>query len=275
MAAVSRRPLQAACAALTLTLTLAALAAHAQAGTTAVPTLKPGTLTVAVDIPTPGLAEGRVRGDVITERRGFEIDLAGALARRLGLRLRVVDVPFARTFTAGPKLFDVALEHVTITAARRRNVDFSPAYFVTNKGLLLANGVTVPRNLDELRTLRLCAQEQTTSIAYLRTQLRPRRAPRAFPTPVDVLRALSDGFCQGMVADLPILAAVERADPTLYGPLAGQIATHEHWGAVFAKGSPLRAPVSARLAALSDSGLITRLAIRWFGPGWNTIPTLR
>ena len=156
-----------------------------------------------------------------------------------------------------------------------RNVDFSPTYFVTNKGLLLANGVTAPRNLDELRRLRLCAQEQTTSIAYLRTRLKPRRAPRAFPTPVDVLRALSDGFCQGMVADLPILAAVERADPTLYGALAGQIATHEHWGAVFAKGSPLRAPVSARLAALSKSGLVERLAVRWFGPGWNRIPTLR
>jgi len=268
-----RRPLQAACAALTLA--LAALAAQAQAGTAALPTLTPGTLTVAVDIPTPGLAEGSVRGSTITGKRGFEIDLAGALARRLGLRLRVVDVPFARTFTAGPKPFDVALEHVTITAARRRNVDFSPAYFVTNKGVLLANGVMAPRSLADMRTLRLCAQDQTTSIAYLRTRLKPRRAPHAFPTPVDVLRALSDGFCQGMVADLPILAAVERADPTLYGPLAGQIATHEHWGAVFAKGSPLRAPVSARLAALSGSGLVDRLAVRWFGPGWNRIPTLR
>jgi polar amino acid transport system substrate-binding protein len=268
---VCRRPLLAACAALTL----AALGAQAHAGTAALPTLAPGTLTVAVDIPTPGLAEGSARGDAITDKRGFEVDLAEALARRLGLRLRLVDVPFARTFTAGPKPFDVALEHVTITAARRRNVDFSPPYFVTNKGLLLANGLATPRNLDELRTLRLCAQEQTTSIAYVRTQLKPRRAPRGFPTPVDVLRALSDGFCQGMVADLPILAAVERANPTLYGPLAGQIATHEHWGAVFAKGSPLRAPVSARLAALSDSGLVERLALRWFGPGWNRIPTLR
>jgi polar amino acid transport system substrate-binding protein len=247
----------------------------ALAGAASLPTLRPGVLTVGVDVPTPGLAEPTLRNGTVVSAHGFEPDLAAAVARHLHLRLDLIEAPFAQTFTPGAKPFDVALEHVTITPQRARAVDFSRTYFVTNKGVLLANGVTQPKSLAELRKLRLCAQSSTTSIAYLRGKLKPRWPPHDYPSAVDVLRAVSDGFCQGMVADLPILAAVQRSDPDLYGPIAGQIATHEHWGAVFQKGSRLRGPVSDALAALVATGTAQRLAVRWFGPGWDKVPTLR
>jgi polar amino acid transport system substrate-binding protein len=251
----------------------ASLAAHADAAL--VPTLTPGVLTVAVDVPVTGLAEGTVRNGRIVGARGFEVDLAAAVARRLGLRLRLVAVPFAQTFAPGAKRFDVAIEHVTITRARAGAVDFSRTYFVTNKGVLLANGVAVPKSLADLRKLRLCAQSSTTSLAYVRKRLKPRRPPREYPAPIDALRAVSDGLCQAMVADLPILAATKRRDPTSYGPLAGQIATREHYGAVLQKGSPLRKRVDKALSSLVAAGAVDRLAVRWFGSGWNKIPTLR
>jgi polar amino acid transport system substrate-binding protein len=247
----------------------------AGADATALPTLTPGVLAVAVEVPVTGLAEGSVRNGRVVGARGFEVELAGAVARRLGLRLRLVAVPFAETFAPGRKTFDVAIEHVTITRARSRAVDFSRTYFVTNKGVLLAEGVAVPKSLADLRKLRLCAQSSTTSLAYLRGRLKPRRPPHEYPAPTDALRAVSDGFCQAMVADLPILAATKRRDPTSYGPLAGQIATREHYGAVFAKGSPLRTPVGKALASLVATGAVDRLAVRWFGRGWDRIPTLR
>jgi len=239
------------------------------------PTRTPGTLTVAVDIGTIGLAEGSVANGVIRSANGFEVDLARALARRLGLRLKLVDVPFAKTFTAGPKAFDVGLSHVTVTAERARSVDFSAPYFVVNKGVLLAGGVPPPTTLADLRKLRICAQARTTSLSYVQTKLRPTRAPHSFPSPIDALRALSDGFCQSMVADLEILVAAKRDQPDLYGAIAGQIVTNERYGAVFEKGSKLRAPVGAALTALARSGAVERLATRWFGAGWDRAPTLR
>jgi len=239
------------------------------------PTREPGTLTVAVDIGTIGLAEGSVRGGAVTQAHGFEIDLARALAGRLGLKLRIVDVPFAQVFTAGAKPFDVSIAHVTITSERARSVEFSAPYFVVNKGVLVAPGVTPPATLAELRNLRVCAQAKTTSMRYVQTKLRPKRAPHSFPSPIDALRALSDGFCQAMVADLEILVAAKRDQPDLYGPIAGQIATHERYGAVFEKGSKLRAPVSAALQSLARTGVVARLATRWFGDGWDRAPTLR
>lgn len=241
----------------------------------ALPTRVAGTLTVGVDIGTTGLAEGSVRNGVVRSAGGFEVDLARALARRLDLRLRIVDVPFARVFAPGAKPFDVSIAHVTITPERAKSVDFSAPYFVVNKGVLVAPGVPPPTTLAELRTLRICAQTATTSMRYVRGVLHPTHAPHGFPSPIDALRALSDGFCQAMVADLEILVAARRDEPDLYGPIAGQIVTGEHYGAVFRKRSKLKGPVGAALHSLARSGAVTRLANKWFGAGWNQAPIIR
>ena len=78
-----------------------------------------------------------------------------------------------------------------------------------------------------------------------------------------------------MVADLEILVAAKREQPDLYGAIAGQIVTHERYGAVFEKGSRLRAPVGSALKSLARAGVVTRLATRWFGNGWDRAPVLR
>jgi polar amino acid transport system substrate-binding protein len=269
----------------TLTVTLVALAAAVAAFATpaggstargdALPTRVPGTLTVGVDIGTIGLAEGTIVNGAIQRASGFEIDLARALAAKLRVKLRLVEVPFARVFAPGSKPFDVSISHVTITAERAKSVDFSSPYFVVNKGVLLAPGVAAPATLADLRKLRVCAQAATTSIAYVRTKLRPVVTPHSFPSPIDALLALSDGYCQAMIADLEILVAAKRDQPDLYGAIAGQIVTNDRYGAVFEKGSKLRSPVNAALQSLAHAGVVTRLANRWFGSRWDQAPVLR
>jgi polar amino acid transport system substrate-binding protein len=254
---------------------LATAAGGANARRNALPTRAPGTLTVAVDVGTIGLAEGEIVNGRVVNASGFEIDLARALARKLGVKVRIVDVPFARVFTPGAKPFDVSVAHVTITAKRAKAVDFSAPYFIVNKGVLLAPGIAPPATLAALRGLRVCAQAATTSFDYVRNKLRPRVPPRSFPSPIDALRAVSDGFCDAMIADLEILVAAKREQPDLYGPVAGQIVTHEHYGGVFQKGSKLRRPVNAALQSLARAGVVSRLATRWFGAGWDKAPILR
>ena len=239
------------------------------------PTRLPGTLTVGVDIGTIGLAEGTIVHGLVVRASGFEIDLARALAHRLGLKLRLVEVPFTRVFAPGSKPFDVSISHVTITPKRAKSVDFSSPYFVVNKGVLVAPGVAPPATLANVRKLRVCAQAGTTSIEYVLTKLRPMPTPHSFPSPIDALRALSDGYCQAMIADLEILVAAKRDQPDLYGPIAGQIVTSEHYGAVFEKGSKLRAPVNSALQSLARAGVVTRLATKRFGNQWDKAPVLR
>jgi polar amino acid transport system substrate-binding protein len=263
---------------LVLAATAAALATAAGASNdrgAALPTKVPGTLTVGVDIGTLGLAEGEILNGKLVSGSGFEVDLAQALARKLGVKLKIVDVPFAQVVTPGSKPFDVSIAHVTITADRAKSVDFSAPYFVVDKGVLVAPGIAPPTTLAELRKLRVCVQAATTSLDYVRNELKPRLAPAIFPSPIDELRALTDGYCQAMVADLEILVAATREQPGLYGTIAGQIVTHERYGAVFQKGSKLRAPVGAAMQSLARDGVVTRLATKWFGNGWEKAPVLK
>ena len=132
------------------------------------PTREPDVLTVGLSLASTGFQAGAVRGRTVVAARGLEIDLARALAARLGLRrVRFQNVrTFAQIYAPGRKRWDLALAQVTITAARRRNVDFSVPYMEASQGVLVSRSLTsVPRTLAELRSLRLCAVRGTNKHA--------------------------------------------------------------------------------------------------------------
>src|SRR5262249_9154601 len=122
-----------------LLIAVVAVALGAPAGATpdrssGLPTRAPAPITVPValgHIGPLGRAEASTgsNGEVASPG-GFEIALARALAAKLGLKLRIVDVPFAQTTPPGPKQFDVSFAHVPIPSGRAGSVDFSPPYLV-------------------------------------------------------------------------------------------------------------------------------------------------
>ena len=125
----------------------AASARHA-----APPTLVPGQLTVGLDPPAVGFQVGTLRGNNVINPRGFEIDLAKAIAVKLGIpatKIKWLHVPFVTLFRPGAKPFDFAFEESTITVARSRVVNFSAPYFNANQGVLLKKGGTAPHSLAE------------------------------------------------------------------------------------------------------------------------------
>ena len=86
------------------------------------PTQNPDELVVGVSMPVTGLQVGAVRGRTVVLAKGLEIDLARALAKRLGVpRVRFVNEPFFSTLVSGrPADWDLALAAITITPERAR-----------------------------------------------------------------------------------------------------------------------------------------------------------
>jgi len=136
-------------------LAIAALVAvpAASAGKTAVPTLTPGTLVVAFGDPAPGFAQGTVRGNTVTNPRGYEVDLATAIATKLGLKPKWIYSPWNSLFAPGNKKFDISFQEATITAQRKRTVDFTSSYLNANQGVLISKQTTPPKSLADLRKL--------------------------------------------------------------------------------------------------------------------------
>ena len=119
-------------------------------------------------MPVTGLQVGAVRGRNVVLAKGLEIDLAHALAKRLGVpRVRFVHEPLFSTLVSGrPADWDLALAAITITPERARRVDFSRPYLTADQAVLMRQGLTpVPTSIAGLRGLQLCSERATTGAA--------------------------------------------------------------------------------------------------------------
>jgi polar amino acid transport system substrate-binding protein len=256
-----------------LALTFAAASATADAP----PTLQPGVLTVGLNMPTPGFEVGAVRGHSVLFARGFEIDLARAIAAKLGIpKVAFYQEPqFPRLIAGGPKPWDIALGEVTITDERAQRLTFSVPYLDADEGVLLRRGLTpTPRTLAQLAGLRLCTQAATTAVDVIATRVMPTTPPRLFGNVTLLLNALQTNRCDAVVYDAPILATLRAQVPQRFGPLAGVIATGEQYGVVMAKGSPLEAAVDQAVGDLIAQGRIATLMKRWLSTDLSTLPVL-
>src|SRR6187200_3231424 len=136
------------------------------------PTLEAGTLTVGVAMPSEGFQVGVVKGSQVVYAQGFEIDLARALALRLGLGKSVfLQNRFDRLYSAGPKPFDLAIGEISITPSRRRTVAFSKPYMSVDQ-------CRSDRRPSEVRPGRLRERADTRRLEQRWTSGRARASAR-------------------------------------------------------------------------------------------------
>jgi polar amino acid transport system substrate-binding protein len=101
----------------------------------------------------PYVYEDPARGGALG---GFEVELAGALARALGVRARFVQNDWSTLIPALERgTFDVALNGIEVTPARAARVSFTRPYFLFAERLVARRGDGRVRDLASLRGLRV------------------------------------------------------------------------------------------------------------------------
>jgi polar amino acid transport system substrate-binding protein len=241
------------------------------------PTVTPGVLTVGVSMPSEGFQVGVAAGSRVVYARGLEIDLAGDLARRLELppQASFLQGSFDALLAPGAKPWDVALAQISVTAARRANVDLSVPYLRVDQGVLVSQFLrAVPRTAAALRGLRLCALRGTTGAEVIAKRIRPTATRRLLGATPTMLLDLQTGRCDAVVDDLPVLAALKGRAPRSYGPIAGLIRTGEQYAVALPKGSPLTPRVDAAITAARADGTISKLRRRWLDLDLSKIRTI-
>ena len=251
------------------------IAAVAGARTTAAPTMTPGTLVIGFGDPAVNFANGKVSGSDYINPKGFEVDLANQIAKDLGLTPKYVFTPWAKLFAPGHKSFDISFQEATITAQRKKTVDFTSSYFDANQGVLLSKKAPTPHSLADLSRLQTCAQADTTGLAWIQQKLHPAKAPHVYQATAAAFIAVQVGRCDAFIMDTPIVASEKKARPSRYGAIAGQIITHEQYGAVLQKGSKLTSVVDTEIAKLWKNGTIGKLQKKWFNVDFSKVPVLK
>ncbi|HEU5473033.1 MAG TPA: transporter substrate-binding domain-containing protein [Actinophytocola sp.] len=99
---------------------------------------------------------------------GFDIDLVDLVAKKLGVTQDVIDTPFdgiqsGADFSAGK--CDLSSAGMTITDARKQNIDFSDPYFDATQALLVKKGSGID-DLSKLSGKKLGVQNSTTGQEY-------------------------------------------------------------------------------------------------------------
>jgi ABC-type amino acid transport substrate-binding protein len=74
---------------------------------------------------------------------------------------------------------------------------------------------------------------------------------------------------------VPLVSLQKKQKPGNYGPVAGQVVTHEQYGAVLQKGSKLLPVVDTTMKALIANGTVGKLQKKWFNIDFSTVPVLK
>ena len=188
--------------------------------------------------------------------KGQEIDMVKAIAKELGLKKIVyIQNNFQNMYLPGPKKWDIGLAEMTITAERKKNIDFSISYLNANQGVMVRKGLSpLPKSLADLKNIVLCAQIGTTGAAYIKDRVQPNKKALYPQTTTIMYQQLKSKRCDAALYDAPILGAQRFQEPKAYGPIVGQIVTNEQYGAAFEKGSKLRPLVNKAIKKLLANG---------------------
>ncbi|MFF1282120.1 ABC transporter substrate-binding protein [Streptomyces sp. NPDC058299] len=227
-----------------------------------------GKLTVATDEPAyePWFKDGKP-----ADGKGYESAVAYAVAKRLGYgRSAVVwqSVPFNKAFAPGVKTFDFDINQVSISAERKKAVDFSSGYYDVRQAVIAlkdgkAAGAT---DIADLKKLRLGAQVGTTSLDYITDVVKPARQPAVYAKNDQAKSALRNGQVDAIVTDLPTafyITAAEVTEARIVGQFENQGGTPEQFGLVLDKGSALTPCVTRAVDALREDGTLARIEKQW------------
>lgn len=230
----------------------------------ALPTLEDGTLTIATDKPAYG---PWFEDDDPTNGKGYESAVAYAVADQLGYpkdKVTWVTASFNSVVAPGPKPFDVDINQVSITPARKQGLDFSSGYYDVRQAVITTKGSTIAdaKSVADLKDAKLGAQVGTTSLTAVNDQIEPSQQPLVFDSNDLAKAALMNGQIDGLVVDLPTafyLVNAELDDGVIVGQLPKVEGTDEQFGIVLDKGSALTPCVTQAVDALREDGTLDEL----------------
>ncbi|MGW7791292.1 ABC transporter substrate-binding protein [Streptomyces tricolor] len=227
-----------------------------------------GKLTIATDEPA---YEPWFKDDKPANGKGFESAVAYAVAKRLGYDESAVvwqSVPFNKAFAPGVKSFDFDINQVSISAERRKAVDFSSGYYDVRQVVVALTGgqAAEATSIADLKKLKLGAQVGTTSLDYINDVVQPEQEAAVYAKNDQAKSALKNGQVDAVVTDLPTafyITAAEVTNAKIVGQFENQGGTPEQFGLVLDKGSALTPCVTAAVDALRKDGTLAGLEKQW------------
>jgi polar amino acid transport system substrate-binding protein len=204
-------------------------------------------------------------GDAAIE--GFEVDLLHELSSAIFGNPNRIQFKAITTAQRIPVVqngsVDIVVDAMTITCARKQDVDFSTVYYDAQQRLLVPIKSPI-HSIADLAGKRVCATKGSTSLANIE-----KLAPKAIPVPVaqrtDCLVALQQGTVDAVTSDDTILLGFRAQDP--FTQIVGPDISPQPYGMAINKSHPEFVRfVNGVLARMRADGAWQRIYNKWIGP---------
>lgn len=249
------------------------VAVNAAAGPIIERILKKGELVVGTSGSQPPMTAITKKGELI----GLDIDIAGAMASAMGVKVRFVIKPFAELLPAlEAGQVDMVMSGMTIKPKRNQKVAFVGPYYVTGKGILsVAAKFAALQNAEGLDTsdVTIAALKNSTSQEFSESLISKAKLVLvdSYDEAIDLL---FKGEIDVLVADFPFcaLTAYKHQDK---GLIAGKSPlTFEPLGIAMAEDTLLINWVENFMLFLQGTGQLKKMHVQWLngGPWVNELP---
>lgn len=230
--------------------------------------IKSGGITMATQAAYPPFGYMDTDGQTIV---GFDIDLANAVADKLGVEIEVVNTSFDAIIPSlQANKVDMAMASIGDTKEREEVIDFATYYW--NGTVILVSkgnpeGITAELACGvDIGVIRGSLQQTTFLPAHApRCEEAGQEAPTAqvYQDGPQAQLALSSGRIDGVMQDAPPLVDQVNKNPDAF-EIAGPLIRNPNPGGVaFPKESPLVEPVNEALNQLMEDGTYEQIVSTW------------
>ncbi len=200
---------------------------------------------------------------------GFDVAIAGEVAKDLGVTLEIKDMDFDGLLAAlSSGNVDVVIAGMTPTAERKQNVDFSEIYYHAEHGVLIrkADKAKYETSVDSLKEAMIGAQRGAIQVKMAKLRIKgvaeadadaPHAQVKELGKLPDLVMELKNAKIEAIVAELPVAKAYLGANPDLL--LATYTFTDDDGGSAVAakKGeTALVAEINKTIARLLAEGKV-------------------
>lgn len=197
---------------------------------------------------------------------GFDIDIANALAKKLGFKLQVMESDFNGLIPAlQANRADFVMAGMTPTPERRKNVDFSIIYYEAKDTIVAPKGSNLTKPED------LSGKKVGVQLGTIQEQ-NAKKIARKFPdielkqlnkVPEAIQEIKSKRIDAAIVEDT-VAKGFAQANPDLEFHVIPSAEGVSGSAIAFPKGSPLVEPFNEVLQIMKDTGELEKIATKWF-----------
>ncbi len=229
---------------------------------------RPTELVVALGLGDPVLQAGVVRGGQVILARGFEVDVARDLARRLGVpRVRFVYVrPVFRLLAAPLRPWHLVIASIRPSKVSSSLADLSDPYLGTDQAVVLRRGLPRLTTLGDLRNRITCAVRGSEGAQAIAAAVMPAVRPILAPSDDRLLQLVQTGVCDAAVVDADRVGRLVAGRGGVLGPVTARIEFGRGYVVAVTRGGPIAvAEVGRALGQMRADGTMHRLARTWLG----------